>query len=148
LAATNGSDVVIRRARVGDWGRVYRTVRASFRGELVDPLDVLVMLLLPWVRVLVAEDGGELVGTTIVIPAPLSRSALISTVGVIPAYRRQGVARALMAAAERAADGRRLRLDVYADNAAALALYRSLGYRERQRSRGRPGGRERVEMEK
>jgi ribosomal protein S18 acetylase RimI-like enzyme len=124
-------------------------VRGSFSGELVDPFDLLVALLVPWVKVLVAEVEGQVVGTTIVMPSVLWPTAWVSTVGVLPAYRRRGIARALMLAAERMTSRRRLRLEVYADNAGALALYTELGYRQirHQHSDGF-SRRERLELEK
>jgi ribosomal protein S18 acetylase RimI-like enzyme len=136
----------LRRARLPDWWRVYRAVRASFTGEFVDPFELLVALLFPWVTFLVAEAGGRIVGTTIVMPALFGPTTWISTVGVIPAYRRRGVARELLLAAERVSSHPCLRLEVYADNAGALALYSQLGYRQLRVNTGE--GRPRVEMEK
>ncbi len=138
----------IRRARLGDFSRVYRTVRASFAGEHVDPLDVLLALCLPWVSVLLAEVGREPVGTTFVIPGVFSPVTWIATVGVTPPYRRQGIARALLVAAERATRQARLRLEVYADNFGAIALYESLGYHPLRHYRDAWDRRERIEMEK
>jgi ribosomal protein S18 acetylase RimI-like enzyme len=136
----------LRRARLNDWVRVYHAVRASFAGEPVDPFELLVALLLPWVTFLVAEAGGQIVGTTIVMPGLFNPHTWISTVGVIPAYRRRGIARELLLAAERASSRPRQRLEVYADNAGAIALYTQLGYRELRRYDG--DGRRRIEMEK
>ncbi len=141
-----GAEIRIRRARLRDWWRVYHAVRASFSDEYVDPFELLVALLTPWISLLVAEDGGHVVGTTMVIPNFLSSIAWIATVGVIPAYRRRGVARALMQRAEQVAERPRLRLEVYVDNPHAIDLYTSLGYRELRRQRGE--GRPRMEMEK
>ena len=61
----------------------------------------------------------------------------ILTLGVAPAARRQGIARRLLGdliARARAAGVRRLALEAAADNEAALALYRSLGF-QRQGTR-------------
>ena len=59
-------------------------------------------------RLLVAEDGGQLVGSAHVtvlghIGRSLSRSAVVEAVVVDPAYRRKGVGAALMRAAAEAA---------------------------------------------
>jgi ribosomal-protein-alanine N-acetyltransferase len=57
--------------------------------------------------------------------------AEILTLGVVAPARRQGIGRVLLAAAADAgvaAGARRLLLDVAADNAAALALYRDAGF--------------------
>ena len=57
--------------------------------------------------------------------------AEIITLGVLPERRRQGLARELLAGGMREAasrGARRLFLEVAADNAAALALYRAAGF--------------------
>lgn len=63
----------------------------------------------------------------------------IITLGILPAARRRGVARRLLdhGLAEAAGAGcRMIYLEVGCGNAAALALYRSLGFREVGRRRG------------
>jgi len=70
--------------------------------------------------------------------------AEILTLAVIPARRRHGIGRALLrraiaAAAQRGAAS--MFLEVAADNAAALGLYRGLGFRDvGRRARYYPGG--------
>jgi ribosomal protein S18 acetylase RimI-like enzyme len=141
--------VSVRRARLRDWWRIYRVVRGSFAGEFVDPVDLLVLLLIPWGHGLVAEVEGGLAGTAFVLPNPFADTAWISTVGVLPQHRRRGLARALMLAVEQITDKPCLRLDVYADNAPALTLYNGLGYREvAQHGGSHLEPRRRVEMEK
>lgn len=57
----------------------------------------------------------------------------IDNVAVFPAYRRQGIAGALLDALEEAARARRtafLTLEVRASNAPAICLYRGKGYRQ------------------
>lgn len=59
--------------------------------------------------------------------------AEILALAVVPALRRQGLGRELLAAAEahvRASGGRVVYLEVAAGNAAARALYAAAGYRE------------------
>lgn len=78
--------------------------------------------------VLVAEQDGAPVGCVAVSGAP----PVISNLAVHPAYRRRGIGRALLAAAEAfaAAHGaERVLLDVHADNEPAVALYQAEGYR-------------------
>ena len=63
----------------------------------------------------------------------------VLTVGVAPAARRQGVARALMAAAleaAREAGAETVFLEVAVDNAAAAAFYAGLGFRRAGLRRG------------
>ncbi len=81
----------------------------------------------------VAEQGSELAGFLIV---HLERSrrgtaAYIVTLDVAPGLRRQGLAGALVADAEKkAAEGgaQTMLLHVFAGNAAAIGFYRSAGY--------------------
>lgn len=65
--------------------------------------------------------------------------AELLTLGTDPAYRRQGLARAVLRAFEEAAARRgalHAFLEVAADNHAALALYRSRGFNEIARREG------------
>jgi ribosomal protein S18 acetylase RimI-like enzyme len=56
--------------------------------------------------------------------------AWVSTLGVLPAYRRQGVGMALLRACEAKLVVPRVRLSVRASNQPALRLYSNLGYRQ------------------
>lgn len=83
--------------------------------------------------ILVAEPQGFALGRAI------AGEAELLTLAVAPEARRRGVGRRLLAGflAEAAArDGRRVFLEVAADNAAALALYRATGFAEAGRRRG------------
>lgn len=94
-------------------------------------------------RILGAELDEARVGVLLV---DTSEDGLdyVDDVYVRPAYRRRGVARALLAHlhASAARQGRRIELTVTASNEAALGLYTSLGYeifRHRLRWSPRPG---------
>jgi ribosomal-protein-alanine N-acetyltransferase len=95
---------------------------------------------LPTVSYLVAEvDGpdGTVVGHAVASAA--GDDAELQRIAVAPAYRRHGLASALLAAVEaRAArDGaRRLLLEVREDNTTAAAFYESRGFVEVGRRRG------------
>lgn len=79
----------------------------------------------------VAEDGNTIVGYCgVFVPAP-GIEADILTVAVLPAYRRQGIAREFMRqieayAIERGASA--MMLEVELSNESAIKLYESLGY--------------------
>ena len=84
---------------------------------------------------LVAERHGEVVGTAglhPVGPALRRRHAMMLGISVAKEAQNQGVGTALMQAicdyADRWAQVLRLELQVYADNAAAIALYRKFGF--------------------
>jgi putative acetyltransferase len=85
--------------------------------------------------VLVAEIDGEVVGNLGLHPAsksPRRRHAGTLGMAVRDDFQRRGVGRALLSAAIDLADNwigyARLELTVYTDNAAAIALYRSVGF--------------------
>lgn len=79
---------------------------------------------------LVAWEGDDPVGHA---HLALTSPPELQDVDVLPAHRRRGVATALTRAAEREAKARGhavLTLTVSADNEAAQAVYRALGYRD------------------
>ena len=96
--------------------------------------------------VLVAEVPERIVGRLSIARDPHPASGHVADVGVMVArdHRRQGAGRALMATAEdwaRSVGVSKIELHVFPYNAAALALYESLGYereglRRRHYSRG------------
>lgn len=81
----------------------------------------------------VAEDENTIVGYCgVFLPAP-GVEADILTVAVLPAYRRQGIAREFMRQIEQWAIDREasaVMLEVEISNEAAIELYQSLGYRK------------------
>lgn len=85
----------------------------------------------------VAQDGGGIVGFVVVSCA--SDMAELECVAVAETRRRQGVGKALCAAAmdwARGAAAQEVELEVRASSVAALSLYRSLGFSERGMRRG------------
>ena len=84
---------------------------------------------------LVAEVNGEVVGSGglhPVNPAPRRRHAMMLGISVMPSAQGQGVGTALIAALCDYADNwlgiLRIELDVFADNASAIALYKKFGF--------------------
>lgn len=79
----------------------------------------------------VAEDGNTIVGYCgVFLPAP-GVEADILTVAVLPAYRRQGIAKEFMRQIEGWAQERKasaMMLEVEFTNESAIALYQLLGY--------------------
>lgn len=91
----------------------------ALRQELYNPLA----------RFLVALCGGEVAGY--LGCHHVVDEAFVTNIAVFPAFRRRGIGRALIEAAkEQAASLSRLTLEVRVSNAAAIALYRSLGFVE------------------
>jgi RimJ/RimL family protein N-acetyltransferase len=87
----------------------------------------------PHAAVLVAEDGGTIVGRLSVARDLHPASEHVGDVGLMVArdYRRRGVGKALMEGAEewaRSVGIRKLELHVFPHNEPAIALYEGLGY--------------------
>lgn len=140
------STILVRRARVAD--------AAAFARIMNDPEVYAGLMQLPYPDedlwrarltetlapgkldlALVAERDGEVVasaGLHPVGPALRRRHAMLLGVSVAKAAQGQGVGNALMRAlceyADRWAQVLRLELDVYTDNARAIALYRKFGF--------------------
>ena len=104
-----------------------RDVRSLYEAVLADPDQ----------RLLVAEDGGRLVGSAHLMVLrhfgrSLSRSGVVEGVVVDPAYRRAGVGAALMSAvadAARAAGCYKLALTSNLARAGAHRFYSRLGWK-------------------
>ena len=87
----------------------------------------------PAVRAWVARDGADRPVAMLCIQL-VADEAEVYRIGVLPQARRRGIARQLMAAATEALRGagtRRMFLEVRMGNAAAVALYASLGFAPR-----------------
>ena len=84
-------------------------------------------------QALVAAEGPGLIGFVTVLFAQWNQLAQVHGLAVDPAHRRQGVASALLAAAEnfaREKGGRGVFVDTPVDNHAARAFYAANGYGE------------------
>jgi len=99
------------------------------------PLIGLIQAVSPTLRDLIRgyvwEEDGRAVGTTIVQRRGSTDVWIVGTVGVLPAYRRQGIARKLVQATLdliRAHGGTKAILTVIDGNLPAYALYQKLGF--------------------
>jgi ribosomal-protein-alanine N-acetyltransferase len=125
--AEPGLQVEVDTARLGELPAMARLQRRSFPPRLAYTLGTLAILwAVPWVRLLVARRDGVVVGCVIGDRVP--DGGRVINLAVDPAARRQGVGVALLAAIERALPGGDMTLMVQADNIAARALYKRVGY--------------------
>lgn len=131
--------VVIRRAVSADAAAILELER-HFPSDQMSARSVRGFLGSPRARVWVAQiEVGHVAGNLILLTRVRSSTARIYSVVVDPAARGRGIAQSLLLAAETAAlklGIAAITLEVRADNAAALALYRKHGYAEIRRLPG------------
>jgi ribosomal-protein-alanine N-acetyltransferase len=134
-----GAACTIRAARMEDLDAIFAIDTVCFPPEIAYPREFLRQLLCSPTSVpRVAVQGGELAGFAIL---EMRKQGLrpvgeLVTIDVLEAARRKGVGQALHAAIERAVQqrgGRKIRLQVSVENAAAQRFYQRLGYRTRGR---------------
>ncbi|MCF6278442.1 MAG: GNAT family N-acetyltransferase [Anaerolineales bacterium] len=90
--------------------------------------DLVAVLTFPEVIRLKAVQGGEMLAFIAGDPRPSQGFSWIATIGVLPDYRRQGIARALLRQCEAQLSTPRIRLSVRMSNQSAISLYRHEGY--------------------
>jgi len=110
-----------------DLGALRHLEKVCFPQDAWPLLDLIGVLSLPKVIRLKAVSQEQMIGFV----ASDQRSndlAWIATIGVLPEYRRQGIASALLAECENQLDVARIRLSVRSGNTGAICLYESFGY--------------------
>lgn len=116
---------------VADWrdlGPLQQIEKECFGDQSWTLLDLIGVLTLSGVVRLKAVYEGRMIGFAAAEPKAADQAAWISTIGVLPAYRRQGVGAALLAACEARVSMPCMRLCVRASNWTALRLYEAQGY--------------------
>jgi ribosomal protein S18 acetylase RimI-like enzyme len=129
--------VKLRRGRSSDLdalvrleGEVFKSRR--FAGHLISKASFRRFLDSANCTVIIAQVGKQIAGYVLVLYRSNFDFARMYSIGVHPDFRRRGIARLLAAAAE--ADAQRrgrqaMRLEVRADDAGAVSLYETCGYR-------------------
>lgn len=90
--------------------------------------DMIGVLTLPSVVRLKAVADGKMVGFVAGDVRRSEDTAWIATIGVLPAYRRRGIATRLLTGVEQRVKEARMRLSVRISNQPAIKLYQQLGY--------------------
>ncbi len=123
----------IREAALSDIASLVRLEEASFETDRLSRRQFRYMLTRARARILLAEDTqGGLLGYVLVLFSRGTSVARLYSIAVAQAARGQGVARALVAAAEAAAweqDRAYMRLEIRRDNLASQTLFEGTGYR-------------------
>ena len=113
-----------------DLGSLRRLEHACFLEDSWPLLDLVAVLTYPDVIRLKAVNGEKMIGFIAADLRPVEGIAWIATVGVLPEYRRQGIALALLRECERRIKQPRIRLCVRPSNQAAIRMYQVAGYLE------------------
>ena len=115
-------------ATLRDLGQLRRIEQACFPKDAWPLLDLMAVLTWPEVVRLKAVVDGKMVGFIAGDPRREQGLAWIATLGVLPGFRRQGIARQLLLECEKRLQAARLRLCVRLDNTAAIRLYEQEDY--------------------
>ena len=127
------SGIVVREGRPRDLDAIARLENESFETDRVSRRSLREFLRAAHRPVIGAFIDDELAGYALVSLRKTSRTIRIYSLAVGAKFGRRGVGRALLQACEAYARQRRraaLTLEVRYDNAPAIALYESLGFRQ------------------
>lgn len=116
-------------ASLRDLNALRRLEQACFEQDAWPLLDLIAVLTWSGVVRLKAIEDNQMVGFIAGDPRPDESIAWIATIGVLPAYQRRGIGRALLRACESRLGEKRIRLCVRLSNQAAIDLYLQEGYR-------------------
>jgi ribosomal protein S18 acetylase RimI-like enzyme len=147
--AQRSAAVRLRRGRWSDLDALVALEREIFKsrlfaGHLISRASFRRLLNSPSATFIVAEVKAQIGAYVLVLYRANSGAARMYSIGVTAHFRGRGLARLLVAAAERDAvrRGRKaMRLEVRADDRGTIALYESSGYRRIGRGPGYYGGR-------
>lgn len=126
VALTNEFEIV--EANLCDLGELRKLERECFELDAWPLIDLIAVLTFPGIIRLKAVVDGKMAGF---VASDLRRGedlAWIVTIGVLPAFRRRGIARELMYACEARLTVKRIRLSVRRNNLPAIELYQTEGY--------------------
>jgi ribosomal protein S18 acetylase RimI-like enzyme len=128
METTRKQPAVILPAGLRDLRQVVRVEKECFRDDAWPLVDILSVLIFPGIIRLKAMVDDQVVG----FASAEVRSGVgwITTIGVVPAFRRRGIARVLLAACEEQLATPRIRLCVRRSNYAAQVLYQQQEYRQ------------------
>ena len=116
-------------ATIRDLNSLRKLEQACFEKDSWPLFDLVAVLTFPDVVRLKAMKDGQMIGFVAGDPRPSQGFSWIATIGVLPEYRRQGIARDLLHACEAQLKTPRFKLSVRASNQVAITLYEQEGYR-------------------
>ena len=119
----------IEGAGLTDFNALRALEQVCFGGDAWPWLDLVGVLVLPGLVRVKASLAGRMVGFAGGDPHQGEGVGWIATLGVLPDYRRMGIAKALLEVCEERMGLPVVRLSVRRSNEAAIQLYHSQGYR-------------------
>jgi ribosomal protein S18 acetylase RimI-like enzyme len=111
-----------------DLNAVRRVEQICFGKDAWPLIDIIGVLALPGIIRFKAEIKEQRVGFVAGEAKPWEGTGWIATIGVVPEYRRQGIALALMEECEQKMNLPSVKLCVRKSNDVAIELYKHLGY--------------------
>ena len=127
-SAVPGSPATIEPATWRDLGALRQLEQVCFPRDAWPLFDLVGVLTFPNTLRLKAVVDGQLVGFAGVDVKRSEDVAWIATIGVLPEYRRRGIASAMLREIEARLEVGRIRLSVRASNQTAIQLYILFGY--------------------
>ena len=118
----------IKPASWRDLFAVQEIERACFKEDAWPLIELMAALTFPNIARLKAINKEKIAGFIAGDIRSVEGTGWILTVGVLPDYRRQGLAEELMARCEKAMKMRLIKLSVRRSNQVAIQLYQKLGY--------------------
>jgi ribosomal protein S18 acetylase RimI-like enzyme len=116
-------------ASIRDLGALRHLEHVCFERDAWPIFDLIAVLTFPDIIRLKAIEDGQMIGFVAGDPRRSEGFSWIATIGVLPEYRRKGVARKLLRTCERQLTTPRVRLSVRTTNNGAITLYEQEGYR-------------------
>lgn len=113
-----------------DLNAVRRVEQVCFGKDAWPLIDIIGVLALPGIVRFKAEANEQMVGFVAGEAKPWEGTGWIATIGVVPEYRRQGIALALMEECEQKMGLPSVKLCVRKSNEAAIQLYQRMGYKQ------------------
>jgi len=132
IGSRRNTPIRLRRGRLRDLDALIALERAAFTTDILSRRSFRRFLAARAAAAIVAESGDQIVGYALVLYRPRSDLARLYSIAVDRGYRKRGIARQLLAAAERAARRhgcRAMRLEVHEHNTRAIGRYEKSGYR-------------------
>ena len=120
----------IKPASLGDLAELRKLEQVCFGQDSWPLFDLLGVLTFPGIiRLKAVVNGGGMAGFAAGERKPEEGRGWVTTIGVRPEFRHQGIGRALLEAVESGIGMERVRLCVRKTNLAAIRMYETAGYR-------------------